>query len=677
MNQKIVKQPILLIGVCSLAVNHTALANEKVADNVTQLEEIVVTGEKLERSAQETSSSLAVTTNKDIKQHANIINSTQLLQQTANILDTGSGNELPTIRGIDGAGPAVGAVAFFAGSRPRLNLSIDGRTATYNELAFGTKSLWDMKQVEIYRGAQSYAQGRNSIAGAVVMTSNDPTNEFEGATRFSFGNQNYRQYAAMISGPLIKDELSFRLSAERQSRTSYVDLRSYEPAGDPRKFETTTVRAKLLWLPSALPDFYSRLTYNYIDAKAPQNEVIPQGLRYALDKPVFETGSNSVIWDIGYQFSNAWRWDNKIVYSKYTNDRLSLPVSLRGNPAGLDGKEFQWEPILKFKSENEQYAGLIGAYYFQSKQDEWVDMHPVLGGKNRFKDKTKTKAVFGEMTYSPIDWLDVTLSARYEQEHHTRHGGTSALEINRDKTDKVFLPKLDVAWKPNAQHRLGVKMGRGYNPGGAGVTFIAPYSSYEYDPEYVWNYELYHRWISADKSLELISNIFYNNYKDMQLAYGNNLIGNAEKAITYGAEFNLNWKATENWNIYTALGLLKTKIKQYSTYPAYEGNKLSRSPSYTLRVGTNYTFPKGWEIGVDARFTDGYYSNYANNDIGKISSYSQTNAYLAYNFKHGRVMLFANNIFNDRSIMSVPSTARSESLELQPRLYGISTELRF
>ena len=44
-----------------------------------------------------------------------------------------------------------------------------------------------MKQVEIYRGAQSYAQGRNAIAGAVVMTSNDPTQEWEGAAKLKYG----------------------------------------------------------------------------------------------------------------------------------------------------------------------------------------------------------------------------------------------------------------------------------------------------------------------------------------------------------------------------------------------------------------------------------------------------------------------------------------------------------
>ncbi|MEX0634860.1 TonB-dependent receptor plug domain-containing protein [Serratia ureilytica] len=85
------------------------------------------------------------------------------------------------MRGIDGSGPNVGANAFLSGTRPRLNLSLDGRSLTYNEQAFGPQSLWDLDRVEVFLGPQSYIQGRNAIAGAIVMASKDPTFEWESA----------------------------------------------------------------------------------------------------------------------------------------------------------------------------------------------------------------------------------------------------------------------------------------------------------------------------------------------------------------------------------------------------------------------------------------------------------------------------------------------------------------
>jgi tonB-dependent siderophore receptor len=656
----------------------------------TVLDEITVTGEKFERSQSSTSSSTSVVTAEQLKREPNLLSATQLLKRDVNILDTGLGNDLPTVRGVDGSGPAIGAVAFFAGSRPRLNMQIDGRTSSYNELAFGTKSLWDMKQVEIYRGAQSYAQGRNAIAGAVVMTSNDPTQEWEGAAKLNMGNHRLTQTAALISGPVVKDELAFRLSVDHQQRETAVDLPHYDPVGNPRWFKATNTRAKLLWTPSALPDLYSRLTFNHLNARAPQSEteLQPNSPRYTPERPVFQTRSASTIWDIGYQLSEHWKWENKLVYTHFIHDRkttspfnTALPPNRRGVPARVDGNEFQIEPIVKYESE--KYRGLFGLFYFNAKQDESVTM---LNGRiartpitTNFNDKTKTKAAFSEITFTPDIPFELTLSARYEQEHHQRKGKSAMFSINRDKKYNVFLPKADIAWKINDAQRLGFKVGKGYNPGGAGVTFGVPYTSYEYDAEYVWNYELYHRWTSADKRLRINSNLFYNDYKDMQLPFtlGPNsiVIRNADKVITYGAEINTEWQATEKLALNAGIGMLKTDIKSYPN-SGIEGNKLARAPSFSGKVGANYRLLDHLEIGTNYSYNSSYYSTADNSANGKVGHYDQLDVYLAYDFKHARITLYADNVLNSRKdILLVP---RSGDITRQPeRQIGLSTELRF
>ena len=678
-----------LISLCLMnAYSFSTHAEE--SKQTTVLDEITVTGEKFERSQSSTGSSTSVATAEQLKREANLLSATQLLKRDVNILDTGLGNDLPTVRGVDGSGPAVGAVAFFAGSRPRLNMQIDGRTSSYNELAFGTKSLWDMKQVEIYRGAQSYAQGRNAIAGAVVMTSNDPTQEWEGAAKLNMGNHRLAQTAALISGPVVKDELAFRLSVDHQQRETAVDLPHYDPVGNPRWFKATNTRAKLLWTPSALPDLYSRLTFNHLNARAPQSEteLQPNSPRYTPERPVFQTRSASTIWDIGYQLSEHWKWENKLVYTHFIHDRkttspfnTALPPNRRGVPARVDGNEFQIEPIVKY--ENEKYRGLFGLFYFNAKQDESVTM---LNGRiartpitTNFNDKTKTKAAFGEITFTPDIPFELTLSARYEQEHHQRKGKSAMFSINRDKKYNVFLPKADIAWKINDDQRLGFKVGKGYNPGGAGVTFGVPYTSYEYDAEYVWNYELYHRWTSVDKRLRINSNLFYNNYKDMQLPFtlGPNsiVIRNADKVVTYGAEINTEWQVTEKLALNAGIGMLKTDIKRYPN-SGIEGNKLARAPSFSGKVGANYRLLDHLEIGTNYSYNSSYYSTADNLANGKVGHYDQLDVYLAYDFKHARITLYADNVLNSRKdILLVP---RSGDITRQPeRQIGLSTELRF
>ena len=678
-----------LISLCLMSAYSFSTHAEE-SQQTTVLDEITVIGEKFERNQSSTGSSTSVVTTDQLKREANLLSATQLLKRDVNILDTGLGNDLPSVRGVDGSGPAVGAVAFFAGSRPRLNMQIDGRTSSYNELAFGTKSLWDMKQVEIYRGAQSYAQGRNAIAGAVVMTSNDPTQEWEGAAKLNMGNHRLAQTAALISGPVVKNELAFRLSVDHQQRETAVDLPHYDPVGNPRWFKATNTRAKLLWTPSALPDLYSRLTFNHLNARAPQSEteLQPNSPRYTPERPVFQTRSASTIWDIGYQLSERWKWENKLVYTHFIHDRkttspfnTALPPNRRGVPARVDGNEFQIEPIVKY--ENEKYRGLFGLFYFNAKQDESVTM---LNGRiartpitTNFNDKTKTKAAFGEITFTPDIPFELTLSARYEQEHHQRKGKSAMFSINRDKKYNVFLPKADIAWKINDDQRLGFKVGKGYNPGGAGVTFGVPYTSYEYDAEYVWNYELYHRWTSADKRLRINSNLFYNDYKDMQLPFtlGPNsiVIRNADKVVTYGAEINTEWQATEKLALNAGIGMLKTDIKRYPN-SSIEGNKLARAPSFSGKVGANYRLLDHLEIGTNYSYNSSYYSTADNLANGKVGHYDQLDVYLAYDFKHARITLYADNVLNSRKdILLVP---RSGDITRQPeRQIGLSTELRF
>ena len=684
------KKPTPQLSLISLCILNIYSLSAYAENNTITLDEITVVGEKFERNQSTTGSSTSVVTADQLKREANLLATTQLLKRDVNILDTGLGNDLPTVRGVDGSGPAVGAVAFFAGSRPRLNMQIDGRTSSYNELAFGTKSLWDMKQIEIYRGAQSYAQGRNAIAGAVVMTSNDPTQEWEGAAKLNMGNHRLAQTAALISGPVVKDELAFRLSVDHQQRETSVDLPHYDPVGNPRWFKATNTRAKLLWTPSALPDLYSRLTFNHLNARAPQSEteLQPNSPRYTPERPVFQTRSASTIWDIGYQLSEHWKWENKLVYTHFIHNRkttspfnTALPPNRRGVPARVDGNEFQIEPIVKYESE--KYRGLFGLFYFNAKQDESVTM---LNGRiartpitTNFNDKTKTKAAFGEITFTPDIPFELTLSARYEQEHHQRKGKSAMFSINRDKKYNVFLPKADIAWKINDDQRLGFKVGKGYNPGGAGVTFGVPYTSYEYDAEYVWNYELYHRWTSADKRLRINSNLFYNDYKDMQLPFtlGPNsiVIRNADKVVTYGAEINTEWQATEKLALNAGIGMLKTDIKRYPN-SGIEGNKLARAPSFSGKVGANYRLLDHLEIGTNYSYNSSYYSTADNLANGKVGHYDQLDVYLAYDFKHARITLYADNVLNSRKdILLVP---RSGDITRQPeRQIGLSTELRF
>lgn len=642
---------------------------------VRALSEVVVTGEKSARSLHDTSSSVEIYDAARIESLAGVGGVKELLQQTANVLDVGIGNDLPTVRGVDGSGPARGAYAFLGGTRPRLNLSVDGRSLTYNELAFGPQSVWDVAQMEVFRGPQSHVQGRNAIAGAVVLSSRDPSFFWEGAVKGGIGEQGSSQTAAMISGPLVENELAFRVSVDRQKRESFVDMVSYDPVGNPREIETTTARAKLLFKPGALPGLSTMLSVNHYDSRAPQNETLvpppeKQSPRFSPYRPVFETESTSGIWDINWEISEGLTLENKLIYTDFSNNRLTLPTIQYAN---IDGHEFQVEPLLRFRSDS--VRGLAGLRYFHSSQDEFVNLY----GGSTFVDETTTAAAFAELTYALRPELDLTLSGRLEREERQRQGGSSTVRVDFDETYTTFLPKLNLAWKPVAGHTLGASVARGYNAGGVGITFGTPVLTYAYEPEYVWNYELYSRHRLLDGRLELTANIFFNDYKDMQLPYyvgTSAIIRNAAKAETYGAELGARWLASRDLELFASLGLLKTEIKRFAE-SGVEGNELARAPSYTANLGATWKLLRGLELSGNVMFSDSYYSYFDNDSRGKIPAYWVANTQLAYNFKGGRAALFVHNLFDsDKWLMVVDNDVTSPVVQ-RPRMVGASLELAF
>ena len=153
------------------------------------------------------------------------------------------------------------------------------------------------------------------------------------------------------------------------------------------------------------------------------------------------------------------------------------------------------------------------------------------------------------------------------------------------------------------------------------------------------------------------------------------MIRNADKVVTYGAEINTEWQATEKLALNAGIGMLKTDIKRYPN-SGIEGNKLARAPSFSGKLGANYRLLDHLEIGTNYSYNSSYYSTADNLANGKVGHYDQLDVYLAYDFKYARITLYADNVLNSRKdILLVP---RSGDITRQPeRQIGLSTELRF
>lgn len=616
-----------------------------------EIETITVTGEKQERTLMNTASSVEVLDSEDIRRRAGLETTSDVLAIVPNLISTETSNFAPAVRGVDGTGPAQGADAFFAGTRPRLNYQVDGRTLSYNESIFSDATLWDVERVEVFRGPQSTLQGRNAVAGAIVVKTRDPVYDFEAGGRVQVGDYDTRQYSAYASVPVVDDQVAFRIAADHRASDSFVGFEPYPGVSKPEAYKAVSVRTKLLLEPDALPDFRALITFNHADIHAPQgNEVVrPFGEHRAsfARMPRFGTRSDGLILDADWRINDAFTFDLLVSATDLEVTRDADPGT--GN-VEIDGKEYVVEPRLHFDLADGRLTGFLGTHHFRADQDEGID----LFGGGVFEDETTTDAVFGEVTWAFTDTLDLTFGGRWEREHRERDGGVFVFLINFDETYEVFLPKGTLAWHPNDRLTLGATVARGYNGGSAGFTFEPPFVSYTYGEEYVWNYELFARASLFDDRLFLTANAFYSDYEDMQLPFDLNpdpaiwstVIRNAPEAESYGLELGSRLLLTEALELFANVGLLQTEITKYPG-SGIEGNDLPRSPSATVSFGAFYTHPGGFEAGVDARWTDRYHTEVTNLARGRTDAYWVANVQVAWRFSKVRVFAALTNVFDN------------------------------
>ncbi len=649
------------------------------SNNIT-LPPVKVTGERIERALLDTASSVSVFNADTLEQHVTINTGNELLASVANVVGTETTNYAPAVRGIDGTGPARGGIAFFAGTRSRLGLLIDGRPAGFNELVFSDSSLWDVEQVEVFRGPQSTLNGRNAIAGAMLMTTKNPTFYNEGALRISAGNFDSRQYAAMYSAPLSKN-WAFRIAAEQKTSKSFLDFEAYDAAPNPEEFESSTLRAKLLYQPQDIEGLSNLITINHHDYRGPQGEQLAQPfedkIADSIQPATFQPEDSSITMETDWAINERYTLENTLVYSDIDVKR-TVPTIGRGN-VNIDTREILLEPRLLF-SANDNVSGFIGLYYFDADQDEFIDIR-----NNTYKDTIQTSAIFGEASIALSDSLEMILGGRWEEEHRKRVGGTAVpFIVDLDETYSAFLPRASLNWQMNPQWSVGSLISRGFNAGGAGVTFADPFTSYTYDPEYVWNYEIFARSEQLDGRLAFNANLFFADYKDMQLPFNlgsdSNIIRNAEAAETYGLEIGIRWLPVPELQVFTDLGLLKTKITDY-TDSGFEGNELPRSPAFSANLGFLYKFNNGFEFGADAHYSQAYFADVDNIQRTEIEPYWVASLQAGYSIGDLRFFAFARNLFDADDVTHYRTIGAVEADDvgyiLKPRTWGIGVDVHF
>ncbi|MBD2857944.1 TonB-dependent receptor [Spongiibacter sp. KMU-158] len=233
-------------------------------NSFAQMEEVIVTAQKRAEDLQDVP--IAVTAmNEQMLKEAGISNVSGVAVRTPGF---SMGEFNPTqpqlyIRGIgsngDGAASGEQSVAMF----------IDG---VYVNRSAGTgMELFDISSIEVLRGPQGTLWGKNSVAGAINVTTRRPTLEFESALELTAGNLGYTNARGFVSGG-ITDKIAGKLSLNSKHRDSYVKS-VYNPEVEHGEMDSMGARMQLEFQP--IDTLTALLTLNYSEDDRTGTAAVP------------------------------------------------------------------------------------------------------------------------------------------------------------------------------------------------------------------------------------------------------------------------------------------------------------------------------------------------------------------------------------------------------------------
>ncbi|MGV7120267.1 TonB-dependent receptor [Sphingopyxis sp. 550A] len=267
----------------------------------------------------------------------------------------------------------------------------------YSRVASSTFDFLDVAQIEVLRGPQGTLYGKNTTAGAINITTNQPTFDFEGKAEVSIGNLNFKQAKAAISGPLT-DHLAARIAISSTSRRGTI----YNVTTDRwvQSQDNIGIRGQLLWQPNddlsiTLSGDWNKqdavccasvfvrtgetqrpLNRQYAALAAAQGYVVPSTNPYdrLTDLDANLNAGNEiggvalrVKWDVGpgtLTSVTAWRyWDWQ---PENDRDFTGLPIVTKSqNPS----QQNQYTQELRYNYTGDRFDFVLGGFYYYQRID--------------------------------------------------------------------------------------------------------------------------------------------------------------------------------------------------------------------------------------------------------------------------------------------------------------------
>lgn len=671
-------------------------------EDVIFLDQIVIQGEKFARDKFDTVASVEVVTDDDLDVYVRQ-SLDEALNSSPNIrmLET-NGNSDINIRGLNAEGPVPGG-----GTTPVISVSVDGAEQGVAAIRRGTRGTWDVEQIEVLRGPQSTLQGSEALGGAVVIKTKDPTFTPEAIFREEFDSGGLRSLAFALSGPVVEDQLAFRLTGQTTRDDKGISY-SDSAWASKNEEEFREFRGKLLFTPSALSGFTGLLTVSRTHDKPAHN--IVSGPDY-FDRE-YETGPaeefrdtivTRYIADLKYELSPDWSVQSVTSFVD-TETEINAPRSATFyRDASGDIGTLSQDIRFTYGSEQSALSGVIGLYASRAtNESEGIIETDVFGlgfaipfQLTDTETKTTSLALYADGRHRFAERWTLLAGARVLQDKRSvdMKGAIvpgTALEASLDQENTLseteFLPKIGLAYQLSKNQNIALSVSKGYRPGFTEL-IIGTDQINTVKSETLWAYELAYRSKWMGDRLQINGNVFYYDYTNMQVPvpvpgqFGAifDYVLNAGQAHSYGAELEARWRSGAGFDGFATLGLLQTEFdKGEYTGVDLAGNEFPNAPAVTASLGGTYWHPNGWFVGGDVSYTDAYYSKgeVRNRSVAGVDPFTVVNAQAGYEYRNFAFTVYAKNLLGEEYLTSVSSTGRTANVG-DERTFGFQLTQRF
>ena len=548
--------------------------------------------------------------------------------------------------------------------------------------------LYDIDQIEIFKGPQSSVYGPNAMAGLISLKSTDPTDHFEMRTSTRFGSDNHYGGSSVMNVQFMKN-MKLRLGGVNNYSDGFRENVT-QSVTHTNKREESFSRMKLSYDPNNQLSILATLIYtkleNGYDAWAPDNntdfktysndkgEDSQRTYGYSL-RANFEASENLSITSITSftETDLVHAYDGDWADSSYWHDNHDFDPAVEGWAYEFYDKNERNRANLSQEIRLSMGSIILGGYFKHLIEQDEAKGYLFGGVATDAISHYDFQATAGYAQYG----LDLTSSlklkanVRFENNSIIYDGSSQGFN---DYWEKIFLPPIHF----NIDHSmLGYRaalhylkdeytsfygsVSQGYKSGGVNQQPYLSDISRPYEPEFIRNFEIGLKH-ATDKYRTQLS-VFYGQRKDQQVSVSSQQVegdpnsflyytGNAGSGTIQGFEWENMLNVSSNLSMDASLGYLKTWVDKF-IYFASEGMETSggdreaaMSPVITGSLRLNYSNDSGIFGSVRSSYKSGYFYSDSHNE--KAEPYTLTNLALGKSFGKTTTTIWIRNAFDER-----------------------------